>query len=33
VRRVLAADRRVARFDFAPRNQGGTGVTIAEFAP
>jgi len=31
VRRVLAADRRVARFDFAPRNQGGTGVTIAEF--
>jgi len=33
VRRVLAADRRVSRFDFAPRNQGGTGVTIAEFAP
>lgn len=33
VRRVLAADRRVARFDFAPRNQGGTGVTIAEFTP
>jgi len=33
VRRVLAADRRVAKFDFAPRNQGGTGVTIAEFAP
>ena len=31
VRRVLAADRRVARFDFAPRHQGGTGVTIAEF--
>ncbi len=33
VRRVLSADRRVAKFDFAPRNQGGTGVTIAEFAP
>ena len=33
VRRVLAADRRVAKFDFAPRNQGGTGVTIAEFGP
>ena len=33
VRRVLAADRRVARFDFAPRNQGGTGVTIVEFTP
>jgi DNA mismatch repair protein MutS2 len=31
VRRVLAADRRVTKFDFAPRNQGGTGVTIAEF--
>jgi len=31
VRRVLAADRRVVKFDFAPRNQGGTGVTIAEF--
>lgn len=30
VRRVLAADRRVQKFDFAPRNQGGTGVTIAE---
>ena len=30
VRRVLAADRRVVKFDFAPRNQGGTGVTIAE---
>jgi len=30
VRRVLAADRRVHKFDFAPRNQGGTGVTIAE---
>ncbi len=31
VRKVLAADRRVVKFDFAPRNQGGTGVTIAEF--
>ncbi len=31
VRRVLAADRRVVKVDFAPRNQGGTGVTIAEF--
>ena len=33
VRRVLAADRRVLKFDFAPRNQGGTGVTIAELGP
>jgi DNA mismatch repair protein MutS2 len=31
VRRVVAGDRRVARFGFAPRNQGGTGVTIVEF--
>ncbi len=31
VRRVLGADRRVKSFDFAARNQGGTGVTIAEF--
>ncbi|HEV8597772.1 MAG TPA: Smr/MutS family protein [Gemmatimonadales bacterium] len=30
VRRILGADRRVTKFDFAPRNQGGTGVTIAE---
>jgi DNA mismatch repair protein MutS2 len=30
VRQVLKSDRRVARFDFAPRNQGGTGVTVAE---
>lgn len=29
VRRLLAHDRRVASFDFAPRQQGGTGVTIA----
>jgi len=33
VQRVLRADRRVARFAFAPRNQGGTGVTLVEFAP
>jgi DNA mismatch repair protein MutS2 len=32
VRRVIAGDRRVARFGFAPRNQGGTGVTIVEFS-
>ena len=32
VRRVVSGDRRVARFDFAPRNQGGTGVTIVEFS-
>lgn len=32
VRRVLQHDRRVARFDFAPRQQGGTGVTVVEFA-
>lgn len=31
VRRVLQQDRRVTRFEFAPRAQGGTGVTIAEF--
>lgn len=33
VRKVLAQDRRVTKFDFAPRNQGGTGVTVVEFAP
>jgi len=32
VRRVVSNDRRVARFGFAPRNQGGTGVTIVEFS-
>jgi DNA mismatch repair protein MutS2 len=32
VRRVVANDRRVSRFAFAPRNQGGTGVTIVEFS-
>lgn len=31
VHRVVRSDRRVARFGFAPRNQGGTGVTIVEF--
>lgn len=31
VRRLLQGDRRVASFDFAPRQQGGTGVTIAVF--
>jgi DNA mismatch repair protein MutS2 len=31
VHRVVRGDRRVARFGFAPRNQGGTGVTIVEF--
>jgi DNA mismatch repair protein MutS2 len=32
VRRVVAGDRRVKRYAFAPRNQGGTGVTIVEFS-
>jgi DNA mismatch repair protein MutS2 len=32
VRRVVSSDRRVARFGFAPRNQGGSGVTIVEFS-
>jgi DNA mismatch repair protein MutS2 len=32
VRRVVAGDRRIARFGFAPRNQGGTGVTVVEFS-
>lgn len=31
VRRLLGNDRRVASFDFAPRQQGGTGVSIAVF--
>jgi DNA mismatch repair protein MutS2 len=31
VHRAVKADRRVARFGFAPRQQGGTGVTIVEF--
>lgn len=33
VHRVVKGDRRVARFGLAPRNQGGTGVTIVEFSP
>ena len=32
VQRVVSKDRRVSRFSFAPRNQGGTGVTIVEFS-
>ncbi|MEO7985577.1 MAG: Smr/MutS family protein [Gemmatimonadales bacterium] len=32
VRRVVARDRRIAKYDFAPRNQGGSGVTIVEFS-
>jgi DNA mismatch repair protein MutS2 len=32
VRRVVSQDRRVSRYTFAPRNQGGTGVTIVEFS-
>ena len=32
VRRVVSGDRRVARYGFAPRNQGGSGVTIVEFS-
>ncbi len=32
VRGVVSKDRRVARYGFAPRNQGGTGVTIVEFS-
>ena len=30
---VLSEDKRVRRFGFAPANQGGHGVTIAEFLP
>jgi len=30
VQRLLDQDRRVASHQFAPRQQGGTGVTIAE---
>ena len=32
VRRVVARDRRIAKYGFAPRNQGGSGVTIVEFS-
>jgi dsDNA-specific endonuclease/ATPase MutS2 len=27
---VLQADRRVSRFEFAPRHLGGSGVTVVE---
>lgn len=33
VRRVIESDSRVAKSMMAPANQGGAGVTIAEFAP
>jgi dsDNA-specific endonuclease/ATPase MutS2 len=33
VQRVVARDRRISRYGFAPRNQGGTGVTVVEFSP
>jgi DNA mismatch repair protein MutS2 len=32
VRRVVSKDRRISRYGFAPRNQGGSGVTIVEFS-
>jgi DNA mismatch repair protein MutS2 len=32
VQRVAARDRRISRYSFAPRNEGGTGVTIVEFS-
>jgi DNA mismatch repair protein MutS2 len=32
VQKVLGRDRRVKTHAFAPSNQGGTGVTVAEFA-
>jgi DNA mismatch repair protein MutS2 len=32
VQHVVAKDRRVSHYAFAPRNQGGTGVTIVEFS-
>jgi DNA mismatch repair protein MutS2 len=32
VQRVVSKDRRISRYSFAPRNQGGTGVTIVEFS-
>jgi DNA mismatch repair protein MutS2 len=31
VQRVLEGDPRVARWEFAPANQGGAGVTVVEF--
>jgi len=33
VQRVVARDRRISRYSFATRNQGGTGVTVVEFSP
>ncbi|HEU4682297.1 MAG TPA: Smr/MutS family protein, partial [Gemmatimonadales bacterium] len=33
VQRIVSRDRRISRYAFAPRNQGGTGVTIVEFPP
>jgi len=33
VRQITTGDRRVARSSLAPANQGGSGVTIVEFAP
>jgi DNA mismatch repair protein MutS2 len=32
VQRVVSKDRRISKYAFAPRNQGGTGVTIVEFS-
>jgi DNA mismatch repair protein MutS2 len=32
VNEVLTRDGRIKRFGFAPANQGGHGVTVAEFA-
>ncbi len=32
VRRVVANDKRISRYGFAPRNQGGSGVTVVEFS-
>jgi DNA mismatch repair protein MutS2 len=32
VQRVVARDRRISHYSFAPRHQGGTGVTIVEFS-
>jgi DNA mismatch repair protein MutS2 len=32
VRRVVSRDHRISKYAFAPRNQGGTGVTIVEFS-
>ncbi|MGH7508194.1 MAG: endonuclease MutS2 [Gemmatimonadales bacterium] len=32
VQRVVSRDRRISRYAFAPRSQGGTGVTIVEFS-